>query len=100
VGTSHQGVQASGEFVQVHRFDHIVVRAQIEPLDALCYCVACGQHEHGRVNATRTHSFQHSQTILTWQANVEHGGLVLGAEELALGGYSVPHPIYLKATLV
>ena len=50
-GPAAQGLDAGDQFGEGERLGQVVVRAETEPIDAICDRVGCGQHEHAGVAA-------------------------------------------------
>ena len=74
--TTHEGPQSCEHFLHMERLADIIVCARVEAADLVRPAVPCRQNEHGRRPARLTHAFQHGDTVLFGQANIEHDRVV------------------------
>ncbi len=70
-GAPCQRAHARFEFGQRKRLSHVVVRAEVQSLDALFDAVGRGQDQHGHVAVARTQALEHIQPGKPGQADVQ-----------------------------
>ena len=68
-------MQASHQFVEIERLEQVIVRACLQPLDAMLHRVARGHHEHGQRAALRTPLNEQGHAVSIGRAQVEHAGV-------------------------
>jgi hypothetical protein len=69
-------------------FDRVVIRAELEPDDAVHVVPARGEHQHGHRRA-RADRAQHIEAVDTRKHDVEHGELVGAGERAIQGAHAV-----------
>ena len=95
----HQRTQPRRQLMQIHRFDHVVVGANVQPADALGHRIARGQHQHRRQDTGAANGRQNVQAVLARQPQIEHAGGIGLSPQLALGRLAIAHPVNLKTKL-
>src|SRR5471032_1147457 len=91
--TAQQRADARQQFIEVIRFQHIVVGAGIEAGDALLLGVARRRHQHRRELLARAHRAQHLQAILARQAQVQQHQIVGLGLQGRIGHRAVLDPV-------
>src|SRR5665213_563772 len=88
------------EFGQVERLGHVVVGAQVEPLDALVERVARGEDQYRDVRAPVAQPAQHAQAVDLGQRDVEHDDIVTVDGQRLVRGVAVGGVVDGVAALV
>ncbi len=70
-GAAQQGPQARHQLLEIEGLDQIVVRAALQPRDALMQSTASGEHQDRRAILPAAHLPQHRRTIAIGQAQIQ-----------------------------
>ena len=96
---AHDRSHTCEQLTQIERLDQIVVRAEIEPRDAIVQTVARGEHEHRRAIAVLPRSPQHFQSRASRQSEIEQHRGVRALRKRILRQHTVAHPVDGQAVL-
>lgn len=89
---AQQRADAGLELVNVEGLDQIVVRARIQPRDAVAGGVARGEDQHRHRVGGGAQALQHLQPVHARQAEVEHGEREVLVGERVQRARAVLHP--------
>lgn len=84
-----QGADAGQQLLEGERLAEIIVRARVEPSDAVAHSVAGGQEQHGRITPGRSIAAEDRQAIRLGQRPVEQDKVPGGDLQRVLGRLAV-----------
>src|SRR5574343_1296159 len=93
-GTPGQRPDAGFEFGQLERFDHVVVGAEVEALDAVAGAVERGQDQHRQLRVARPQALENLQAGEFGQTEIEDQQIVGSRRQCRIGLQSVRRPIH------
>ena len=88
-----QGVDPGDEFIQIERFDEVVVGTQVEAENAVRDGIARGHHQHRDVAAATTQFLEQGDTIEQGQSQIEQQQAIAARVQRRACGATVTHPI-------
>lgn len=95
--TADQRTHTGAEFIEIERFDKVIVGAGVEPFDAIGDRVARGEDQHRRGVAFGAQRAQHLEPVAFGQAEIEQHQIVRLAGRRAERRFAVFHPVHCEA---
>src|SRR5471032_1781240 len=96
---AHHSADPRFEFSRFKGFEHVVVGAAVQALDAVMQFVARGQDNHWRMTIALAETRQQRHAVNTWQTEIENHEFVAILRERLLRENAVVNHIYGKAGL-
>ncbi|MNT23429.1 hypothetical protein D3C72_1588480 [compost metagenome] len=93
-GAPQQGADTRQQFVEIIRFQDVIVGARVEAGDALLDGVARRGHEDRRVELAQAHRAQHVEAILARQAQVQQHQVIGLRLQGRIGHVAILDPVH------
>ncbi len=85
------------QLLETERLRHVVVRAEVQPADAVGRRVACGEEDHGHVDPVAAHALQDLEAVELGHRDVEDDEIGCRRCELGHGVSAVRRGLDLEA---